>query len=219
VLSANELLTRCNLMRARDFPNFDTPLQPGKHVAVIGAGNTAMDALRVSLRLGAESVRCVYRRSRAEAPARVEELHHAEEEGVDFHWLTSPVEILGGADNAVRALRCVRMELGEPDASGRRRPVPVPGSEFTTEVDLVICAIGQSPNPLIPRTTPGLKVGQWGTIEIDARTMAASLPGVYAGGDIVRGGATVILAMGDARVAAAAMDRRLRGVPEPKAGT
>ena len=130
VLSANELLTRCNLMRARDFPNFDTPLKPGKHVAVIGAGNTAMDALRVSLRLGAEYVHCVYRRSRTEAPARVEEVHHAEEEGIDFNWLSSPVEILGDENKSVRALRCVRMELGEPDASGRRRPVVIPGSEF-----------------------------------------------------------------------------------------
>jgi glutamate synthase (NADPH) small chain len=130
VLSANELLTRCNLMRGRDFPNFDTPLQPGKHVAVIGAGNTAMDALRVSLRLGAESVHCIYRRSKKEAPARVEEIHHAEEEGVDFNWLTAPVEILGDANNNVRALRCVKMELGEPDESGRRRPVVVPGQRI-----------------------------------------------------------------------------------------
>ena len=138
VLSANELLTRCNLMRARDYPNFDTPLKPGKHVAVIGAGNTAMDALRVSLRLGAESVHCVYRRSKTEAPARVEEIHHAEEEGVDFNWLSSPVEVLGDDNKTVRALRCVRMELGEPDESGRRRPVVVPGSEFELETDMVV---------------------------------------------------------------------------------
>ena len=153
VLSANELLTRCNLMRARDFPNFDTPLKPGKHVAVIGAGNTAMDALRVSLRLGAEKVHCIYRRSRKEAPARVEEVHHAEEEGVDFHWLTSPVEILGDANNTVRGMRCVKMELGEPDESGRRRPVPVPGSEFEFEADMVVFAIGTNANPIIGQTS------------------------------------------------------------------
>ncbi|HOX90310.1 MAG TPA: NADPH-dependent glutamate synthase [Burkholderiaceae bacterium] len=203
VLSANELLTRCNLMRARDFPNFDTPLQPGKHVAVIGAGNTAMDALRVSLRLGAESVRCVYRRSRAEAPARVEELHHAEEEGVDFHWLTSPVEILGGADNAVRALRCVRMELGEPDASGRRRPVVVPGSEFEFETDMVVFAIGTNANPILGQTAK-LKLDARGYIATD-ENLATSMLGVWAGGDIVTGAATVIQAMGAGRRAARAM--------------
>jgi len=207
VLSANELLTRCNLMRARDFPNFDTPLQPGKHVAVIGAGNTAMDALRVSLRLGAESVRCVYRRSRAEAPARVEELHHAEEEGVDFHWLTSPVEILGGADNAVRALRCVRMELGEPDASGRRRPVVVPGSEFEFATDMVVFAIGTNANPILGQTAK-LKLDARGYIATD-ENLATSMLGVWAGGDIVTGAATVIQAMGAGRRAARAMKAHL----------
>ncbi len=200
VLSANELLTRCNLMRARDFPNFDTPLQPGKHVAVIGAGNTAMDALRVSLRLGAESVHCIYRRSKKEAPARVEEVHHAEEEGVDFNWLTAPVEILGDADNNVRALRCVKMELGEPDASGRRKPVVVPGSEFEFACDMVVFAIGTNANPILGQTTK-LKLNRRGYIDTDD-DLATSMAGVYAGGDIVTGAATVIQAMGAGRRAA-----------------
>ena len=203
VLSANELLTRCNLMRARDFPNFDTPLQPGKHVAVIGAGNTAMDALRVSLRLGAESVHCIYRRSRAEAPARVEEIHHAEEEGVDFNWLTSPVEILPDGQGGVRALRCVRMELGEPDASGRRKPVPVPGSEFEFECDAVVFAIGTNANPILGQTCK-LALDKRGYIAADD-SLATSIVGVWAGGDIVTGAATVIQAMGAGRRAAKAM--------------
>jgi len=203
VLSANELLTRCNLMRARDFPNFDTPLQPGKHVAVIGAGNTAMDALRVSLRLGAESVHCIYRRSKKEAPARVEEIHHAEEEGIDFNWLTSPVEILGDANNRVRALRCVRMELGEPDESGRRRPVVVPGSDFEFEADMVVFAIGTNANPILGQTSK-LKLNKWGYIATDDN-LATSIAGVWAGGDIVTGAATVIQAMGAGRRAARAM--------------
>src|SRR5512138_1331465 len=203
VLSANELLTRCNLMRARDFPNFDTPLQPGKHVAVIGAGNTAMDALRVSLRLGAESVHCIYRRSKKEAPARVEEIHHAEEEGVDFNWLTSPVEILSDGNNRVRALRCVKMELGEPDESGRRRPVVVPGSEFEFEADMVVFAIGTNANPILGQTAK-LKLDKWGYIGTDDN-LATSIAGVWAGGDIVTGAATVIQAMGAGRKAARAM--------------
>jgi glutamate synthase (NADPH/NADH) small chain len=203
VLSANELLTRCNLMRARDFPNFDTPLQPGRHVAVIGAGNTAMDALRVSLRLGAETVHCIYRRSKKEAPARVEEIHHAEEEGVDFNWLTSPVEILGDANNNVRALRCVKMELGEPDESGRRRPVPVPGSEFDFVTDMVVFAIGTNANPILGQTSK-LKLNKWGYIATDD-SLATSITGVFAGGDIVTGAATVIQAMGAGRKAARGM--------------
>jgi len=200
VLSANELLTRCNLMRARDFPHFDTPLQPGRHVAVIGAGNTAMDALRVSLRLGAESVHCIYRRSKAEAPARIEEVHHAEEEGVDFNWLASPVEILGDDGNNVRALRCVRMELAEPDGSGRRRPQAVPGSEFEFACDMVVFAIGTNANPILGQTTK-LKLTQRGYIATD-ENLATSMAGVYAGGDIVTGAATVIEAMGAGRRAA-----------------
>jgi len=203
VLSANELLTRCNLMRARDFPAFDTPLQPGRHVAVIGAGNTAMDALRVSLRLGAESVHCIYRRSKTEAPARAEELHHAEEEGVDFNWLTSPVEILSDGNNNVRGLRCVRMELGEPDESGRRRPVVVPGSEFEFVADMVVFAIGTNANPILGQTSK-LKLNKWGYIATD-ENLATSIAGVYAGGDIVTGAATVIQAMGAGRTAARGM--------------
>jgi glutamate synthase (NADPH/NADH) small chain len=203
VLSANELLTRCNLMRARDFPGHDTPLQPGRHVAVIGAGNTAMDALRVSLRLGAEKAYCVYRRSRAEAPARAEELHHAGEEGVEFHWLTGPVEILGDAQNRVRGLRCQKMELAEPDASGRRRPVPVAGSEFEIACDSVVYAIGTNANPILGQTAK-LALDKRGYIAADA-DLATSIAGVYAGGDIVTGAATVIEAMGAGRRAARAM--------------
>ena len=203
VLSANELLTRCNLLRARDFPNFDTPLQPGNHVAVIGAGNTAMDALRVSLRLGAESVHCIYRRSKTEAPARAEEIHHAEQEGVDFNWLTSPIEILADAQGGVRGLRCVRMELGEPDASGRRKPVPVPGSEFEFECDMVVFAIGTNANPILGQTCK-LKLDKRGYRATDD-TLATSIVGVWAGGDIVTGAATVIRAMGAGRQAARAM--------------
>ncbi len=207
VLSANELLTRCNLMRARDFPSFDTPLAPGKHVAVIGAGNTAMDALRVSLRLGATSVHCLYRRSRNEAPARAEEIHHAEQEGVDFNWLAAPVEILGDGDKRVRAVRCVKMELGEPDASGRRRPVPVPGSEYELEADSVVFAIGTNANPILGQTTK-LALDKRGYIATDA-DLATSMMGVYAGGDIVTGAATVIEAMGAGRRAARSMKRYL----------
>jgi glutamate synthase (NADPH/NADH) small chain len=223
VLSANELLTRCNLMRARDFPRFDTPLMPGRRVAVIGSGNTAMDALRVSLRLGAEKVACVYRRSRAEAPARAEELHHAEEEGVEFHWLTSPVEVLGDADKRVRGMRCQKMELGEPDASGRRRPMPVPGSEFELECDSVVYAIGTNANPILGQTSK-LKLDSRGYIATD-ETLATSIAGVYAGGDIVTGAATVIEAMGAGRKAARAMkvwlglrDTDVVYAPEPARG-
>jgi glutamate synthase (NADPH/NADH) small chain len=203
VLSANELLTRCNLMHGRDFPNFDTPMQPGRRVAVIGAGNTAMDALRVCLRLGAESVSCLYRRSRAEAPARAEEIHHAEEEGIHFHWLVSPVEIVDDGKRNVRAVRCVRMTLGEPDDSGRRRPVPEPGSEFEIEADMVVYAIGTNANPIIGQTSK-LKLDKRGYIATD-EGLATSIPGVFAGGDIVTGAATVIEAMGAGRRAARAM--------------
>jgi len=203
VLSANEWLTRCNLMRGRDFPHFDTPLQPGRRVAVIGAGNTAMDAMRVSLRVGAEKVSCVYRRSAAEAPARAEEIHHAQQEGVDFQWLTSPVELLGDANHNVRAMRCERMALGEPDASGRRRPSAVPGSAFEIECDMVVFAIGTNANPILGQTS-GLKLDQRGYIATD-ETLATSIAGVYAGGDIVTGAATVIQAMGAGRKAARGM--------------
>ena len=203
VLSANELLTRCNLMRARDFPNFDTPQPIGKRVAIVGAGNTAMDATRVSVRLGAEKVYCVYRRSQKEAPARAEELHHAKEEGVEFHWLTHPIAILNDGEGKVRGMRCVRMELGEPDESGRRRPVAVEGSEFDFEVDMVVYAIGTNANPIMGQTS-GLRLNKWGYIDTD-KTGATSLAGIFAGGDIVTGAATVIEAMGAGRRAAASM--------------
>ena len=190
-------------MRARDFPAYDTPLQPGRRVAVIGAGNTAMDAMRVCLRLGAETVFCVYRRTRTEAPARVEEVHHAEEEGIEFHWLTNPVEILDDGENNVRGLRCQRMELGEPDESGRRRPVPVPGSEFEIDVDMVVYAIGTNANPILGQTS-SLRLNERGYIVTDG-SLATSIAGVWAGGDIVTGAATVIEAMGAGRQAAAEM--------------
>ena len=200
VVSANELLTRCNLMGAGEFPAYDTPLHLGRRVAVIGAGNTAMDAMRVSLRLGAEKVYCVYRRTEAECPARDEEIHHAQEEGIEFHWLTAPIEILDDGENNVRGMRCIRMELGEPDESGRRRPVPIAGSEYEFETDMVIYAIGTSANPIIGQTSK-LELNARGYIEVD-ETLATSMAGVYAGGDIVTGGATVILAMGAGRKAA-----------------
>jgi homotetrameric NADPH-dependent glutamate synthase len=205
VFSANEFLTRVNLMRGYLQPLYDTPVGMGKRVAVIGAGNTAMDACRVSLRMGAESVSCVYRRSRRESPARAEELEHAIEEGIEFMWLTNPVEILGDSSGWVTGMRCQKMELGEPDSSGRRRPVPVAGSEFLLDVDTVIYALGTTANPIIAQTTPGLKVNKWGYIEIDERTGMTSIPGVFAGGDIVTGAATVILAMGAGQRAAKGM--------------
>ena len=203
VLSANELLTRCNLMRAKEFPNYDTPLPLGRRVAVIGAGNTAMDAMRVCLRLGTEKVYCVYRRSKTECPARAEEVHHAEEEGVEFHWLTNPVSILDDGKGGVRGMRCVRMELGEPDESGRRRPIVVAGSDFEFETDLVVFAIGTNANPIIGQTSK-LKLNQRGYIETD-ENLATSMAGVFAGGDIVTGAATVIEAMGAGRKAARSM--------------
>ncbi len=203
VLSANELLTRCNLMRAKEFPNFDTPLPLGRHVAVIGAGNTAMDAMRVCLRLGAETVYCIYRRSRTECPARAEEVHHAEQEGVEFHWLTAPVEILDDGKGGVRGMRSHRLERGPPAASGRRRPVPVAGSEYEFETDLVVFAIGTNANPIMGQTSR-LRLNKRGYIDVDA-DLATSVAGVFAGGDIVTGAATVIEAMGAGRKAARAM--------------
>jgi glutamate synthase (NADPH/NADH) small chain len=210
VYSANEYLTRVNLMRAYAFPAYDTPVFKARTAAVIGGGNVAMDSVRTAKRLGAERAVIVYRRSRTEMPARTEEIHHAEEEGIEFQLLTTPLRYIGDEHGRVRAMECQKMQLGEPDASGRRRPVPIQGSEYTMDIDLVVCAIGQSPNPLIPQTTPGLKMGKWGNVEVDWTTMATSLPGVYAGGDIIRGGATVILAMGDARTAAAQIEKYLR---------
>jgi len=209
VYSANEYLTRSNLMRAYEWPKYDTPIVRGRRVAVIGGGNVAMDSARTARRLGAEHVYLVYRRSRREMPARVEEVHHAEEEGIEFMFLTNPVEFLGDENGLVRAMRCQRMELGEPDESGRRRPVPIPGSEFELVVDTVIVAIGNRPNPLIPSTTPDLKTGRKGTIVADPETGQTSKPRVFAGGDIVTGAATVIEAMGAGKRAARAIHKLL----------
>ncbi|OIQ08361.1 NADPH-dependent glutamate synthase [Neomoorella thermoacetica] len=210
VYSANEFLTRTNLMKAYLFPRYATPIKVGKRVAVIGAGNVAMDAARTALRLGAEESYIVYRRSAAEMPARKEEVEHAEEEGVQFRLLTSPVRIHGNDQGVVTGMTCQRFKLGEPDASGRRRPVPIPGSEYDMAVDTVVIAIGQGPNPLVLRTTPGLKLTSKGTIAADEATGATSRKGVFAGGDIVTGAATVILAMGAGKAAARAIDAYLR---------
>ena len=204
VFSANEYLTRSNLMKAFD-ETAPTPIFRGKKVAVVGGGNVAMDAARTALRLGSE-VYIVYRRSEAELPARVEEVHHAKEEGIKFELLTNPVEILEDENHAVRGIRCIRMELGEPDASGRRRPVPVEGSEFDIDVDAVIMSLGTSPNPLISSTTKGLDINKWKCIVADEENGATSKEGVYAGGDAVTGAATVILAMGAGKAAAKGID-------------
>jgi len=204
VYSANEFLTRVNLMKANKFPDFDTPIRMGPHVAVIGGGNTAMDAVRTSKRLGAERALLVYRRSRQEMPARQEEIHHAEEEGIEILLLTSPTRILGDDKHSVVGMECQRMELGEPDESGRRKPVPIKGSEFIIPVQIVIEAVGQQPNPIIQSTTSGLKTGKRGVVVTDEK-QATSRPGIFAGGDLARGGATVILAMRDGKVAAAAI--------------
>ncbi len=209
VYSANEYLTRVNLMGAWQ-DGADTPVLRGRRVAVVGGGNVAMDAVRTSKRLGAAEAIIVYRRTRAELPARVEEVHHAEEEGIRFEFLQAPVGIEGDAHGWVSGLRLIRMELGEPDASGRRRPVPVPGAEHVLPCDTVIVAIGTRANPLLTASCPELKLNRWGYIEVDERGMT-SLPGVFAGGDIVRGAATVILAMGDGKAAAAQIDAYLRG--------
>ena len=207
VMSSNEYLTRVNLMDAAN-PDSDTPVLQGKKVAVIGGGNTAMDSVRTARRLGAERAMIVYRRSEEEMPARLEEVKHAKEEGVELH---NPVEYLGDERGRVKQMRLQKMELGEPDVSGRRRPVPVEGAIETIDVDEVIVSVGVSPNPLIPRAFQGLEVSKKGTIVVNEENMRSALSDVYAGGDIVRGGATVILAMGDGRKAAAAMDEALRG--------
>jgi glutamate synthase (NADPH/NADH) small chain len=205
VYSANEYLTRTNLMKAYLFPKTDTPIVHGRCVAVVGGGNTAMDAVRTALRLGAERAYLVYRRSEAEMPARAEEIEHAREEGVELIFLAAPIAVVGDDTSRVRALRCEQMQLGEPDASGRRAPVPIPGSAFDLEVDVVVFAVGQGANPLIRSTTPDLKVSRWGTIVADEETGATNKDGVFAGGDIVTGGATVISAMGAGRRAARAI--------------
>lgn len=210
VYSANEFLTRTNLMKAYQFPNYQTPIKVGRRVAVIGAGNVAMDAARTALRLGAEESYIVYRRSEAEMPARHEEIEHAAEEGVKFQVLTSPIEFHGDDQGKVIGMTCLRYELGEPDASGRRSPVAIKGSEFYMEIDTVVMAIGQGPNPLVPQTTEGLEINRKGNIVADEETGATSKPGVFAGGDIVTGAATVILAMGAGKKAARAIDAYLR---------
>ncbi|WP_195370694.1 NADPH-dependent glutamate synthase [Parabacteroides leei] len=210
IMSSNEYLTRVNLMDAAN-PESDTPVLQGKRVAVIGGGNTAMDSVRTARRLGAERAMIVYRRSEEEMPARIEEVKHAKEEGVEFLTLHNPIEYIGDERGRVKQMRLQKMELGEPDASGRRRPVAIEGAIDTIDVDEVIVSVGVSPNPLIPRAFSGLEVSKWGTIVVDQDTMRSALLDVYAGGDIVRGGATVILAMGDGRKAAAAMDASLQG--------
>ena len=209
VYSANEFLTRVNLMKAYQ-PGSDTPIEHAKRVAVVGGGNVAMDAARCAKRLGAEEVFIVYRRSEKELPARAEEVEHAKEEGIVFHLLNNPTQILGDENGNVKGMECIRMELGEPDASGRRRPVEVPGSEFTLDVDCVIMAIGTSPNPLIKSTTEGLETQKWGGIIVNEETGLTSREGVYAGGDAVTGAATVILAMGAGKTAATAIDQYIQ---------
>jgi len=209
VYSANEYLTRSNLMKAYKFPEYDTPIVKGQKVAVFGGGNVAMDSARTALRLGSKEVYIVYRRSRTEMPARVEEVERAEEEGVIFTLLTNPVQFIGDEKGRVKAVECLKMELGEPDASGRRSPIPVKGSEFTIAIDVAIIAIGNGPNPLIPKTTPGMNITKRGNIIADPETMKTSKIGVFAGGDIVTGAATVIQAMGAGRKAAKAIDEYL----------
>lgn len=209
VYSANEFLTRTNLMKAYLFPEYDTPVKIGKRVAVIGGGNVAMDASRVSLRLGAQKVFDIYRRSPEEMPARAEEVQNARDEGVEFNFLTNPVRILGNRENWVNGIECIRMELGEPDESGRRRPVPIKGSEFAIEVDIVVMAIGAGANPLLPSATLGLKLNKWGYIVVDEASGKTSKEGVWAGGDIVSGAATVISAMASGRSSARAIHQYL----------
>jgi glutamate synthase (NADPH/NADH) small chain len=209
VYSANEYLTRVNLMAAYQFPRADTPVLKAQRIATVGGGNVAMDSARTAKRLGADSSMIVYRRTRKEMPARAEEIHHAEEEGIEFEFLVAPVEVLGNEKKWVTGLKCVRMQLGEPDASGRARPIVIPGSEFVVPCDVVVVAIGTRANPLLTATCPDLKLNKWGNIVVDDKGMT-NLPGVFAGGDIVRGAATVILAMGDGKRAAKAMHEYLR---------
>jgi len=209
ILSSNEYLTRVNLMGA-DSDDFDTPVFHGKNVVVVGGGNTAMDSVRTARRLGAERAMIVYRRSEVEMPARLEEVKHAKEEGCEFITLTNPVEYLTDEQGRVKQVKVQKMELGEPDASGRRSPVAVEGSEYLIDADVIVVAVGVSPNPIVPNSVTGLEVSRKGTIVVDEQTMQSNLPELYAGGDIVRGGATVILAMGDGRRAAAYMDQHLR---------
>jgi glutamate synthase (NADPH/NADH) small chain len=216
VYSANEYLTRVNLMKGFRFPEYDTPVKRPSRVAVVGGGNVAMDSARTAIRLGADEVHLVYRRSRTELPARIEEVENAEEEGVIFDLLTLPIRLIGDENGWVKELECLRMELGEPDSSGRRKPIPIEGSNFIVPFDAVVIAIGNSPNPLIPMTTPGLEISRKGGIVTDEKTGRSSRPRIWAGGDIVRGAATVISAMGDGRIAAASIHRYLMGEDEKK---
>jgi len=210
IYSANEFLTRSNLMKAYRFPEYDTPIKIGRRVAVIGGGNVAMDSARTALRLGAEEVCLVYRRTKKEMPARIEEIKRAEEEGINCIILTNPVRFIGNENKWITGIECIQMELGEPDESGRRRPIPVPGSEFVISADTVVVAIGQGPNPLLLETLPELKLNKRGYIEADEETGATSIPGVFAGGDIITGAATVISAMGAGKKSARAIDQYLR---------
>ena len=209
IFSSNEYLTRVNLMHAAS-DEYDTPVISGKNVAVIGGGNTAMDSVRTAKRLGADRAMIIYRRSEKEMPARVEEIKHAKEEGIEFMNLHNPLEYYDNDNGRVNRMKVQKMELGEPDASGRRRPIPIEGSEFYIDVDTVVVSVGVSPNPLIPKVLGDLKVTDWGTIVVDQETMQSSIPELFAGGDIVRGGATVILAMGDGRKAAAGMHKYIQ---------
>lgn len=211
IYSANEYLTRSNLMKAYLFPEYDTPIVRGKNVAVIGGGNVAMDSVRTALRLGAENAYIIYRRTEVEMPARKEEVHHAHEEGVQFKLLTNPVAYIGDERGWVTGMKCLRMELGEPDASGRRSPVPIDGSEYVIDVDTVVVAVGTMANPIVPATTPGLETNRWGYIITKGESGETSRPGIYAGGDIVTGSATVILAMGAGKQAARAIHGYLSG--------
>jgi glutamate synthase (NADPH/NADH) small chain len=211
IYSSNEYLTRVNLMKAYQFPVYDTPIVRGKRVAVIGGGNTAMDSVRTAIRLGADKAMIVYRRSEQEMPARIEEIHHAKEEGVEFLTLTNPVEYIADADGRVKQMKVQKMGLGAADESGRKRPVVIAGSEYVLDVDTVVVGVGTDPNPLIPRTIQGLEVTKWGTIVVNEETMQTALPDIFAGGDIVRGGATVILAMGDGKRAAESLHAYLTG--------
>ena len=214
VFSSNEYLTRMNLMKAYRFPEYDTPMPKGNKVVVIGGGNVAMDCARTAIRTGSAEVTIVYRRSRSELPARGEEVHHAEEEGIKFKLLTNPTRYIGTDYNTLKAMECIKMQLGEPDASGRRRPVPIENSEFIIDCDMAIVAIGTGPNPIIFSTTPNLKRNKWGYIDVNPETMETSIEGVYAGGDIVSGSATVIEAMGSGRIAANAMHTKLSAIKE-----
>jgi glutamate synthase (NADPH/NADH) small chain len=214
VYSANEYLTRANLMKAYSFGSgADTPIAVSRRVAVVGGGNVAMDAARTAVRLGAEKVYLIYRRTEKEMPARVEEVHHAQQEGIEFHLLQSPIRIVGDENSRATAIECLRYELGEPDDSGRRRPVAIAGSEFRIDIDTVIIAIGNQANPLIRQTTLSLEFNKWGNLVVD-ENCRTTMPGVYAGGDIVLGAATVILAMGQGRIAAAAINSDLADEPQ-----